>query len=145
MVTNTTAELTVEERKAKIAELFDEAIQTKPQLDRCLADLNACQNKLAPKKPKIVESLDEWLDYVAADADYRDNLLRARYAHEDAYTMYTEILNELRALIPAEVWFRHGEHAIGISFSDWGGSHHTLQIAKWGDKLPSLDKRYYGD
>jgi hypothetical protein len=99
----------------------------------------------APAQSGQYGSLDEYLAYCQAWASHKRAHAKIERALKDAQAEMTTWESELKKYLPAEVWFRIGDLAVGVAYSNWGGNNYSLEVRPWADKLPSLNHRYSGD
>lgn len=133
--------------KRPLADLLTEAIELHAQRAAAWGAAAQFRNTTkAPARPRVVTSVEEWAAYEAAADEYNSRKAwidqRAR-ATEKA--VYCHVAALIAARMPTEIWFRHGDHAVGISYTNWGGNKYGLEVEPYRERLPSLNHRYSGD
>lgn len=88
-----------------------------------------------------------YADYVRRRIDAQTEADRIKTHVDVTRSAYAIAKRVVLDLLPSEVWFKINGKAVGISFSDWGGSNYGIEIDEWSDNLSnkSLDRRHRGD
>ena len=113
----------LDEAEAELASIKDQEPMLKKQYESWAA------------YEEVAECLDEWDQrWQTADA-----------ACTERRRIYDAITDELKKMLPDQVWIRVDDEGIGKAYSNWGGSHWVIECKPWQDEMPSLNHTYRGD
>jgi hypothetical protein len=130
----------------EIKQLLDEMISARQERTNANAQLEAFKKNIArPRKPRVINDLDEWNAYVQADHQYDIDLAVIQDVCATANIADRSLENELIRLLPSQIWFHHGAFAVGVAYTNWGGYRHYVKVLPWSEDLPSLDHTHRGD
>ena len=133
----------------KIQEFYETArkfIEAVQDVDEARArQLDFEKNNKPPIKPTQVESWDEWNKYLDAEQAFKAEIDRYDTEVTEAKSKRSELETILKKVMPIMVWFRVDNQGIGVSYTNWGGSHYDLITRPWQEQMPSLDHTYHGD
>lgn len=133
-----------------LADLLDQAVAYTHEKRQAQYAKDRADRVPVPKMPSQVGSVEQLIKAVAAqneakqvqEAQKQEAIARYTRAHNTIDTLWRVIGN----YVPPLVWVRtrDGKYGVGISYTNWGGSTYTLEVAEWQDKMPSLDRTYRG-
>lgn len=134
-----------------VKQLFDKAILAHSKLQRARLAGEEFEEKANPPQKPSQCTLDEWQVYDNAQQAFETAENALKDAAGRANNEFNVVEQELIRNVPNGVWFKHDlpfdgqTYGIGISYTNWGGYHYSLQVEPWRDNMPSLDHRYTGD
>lgn len=107
-------------------------------------DLDAAEELLDEVKaraPALAKQYESWDEFQAAKAEYAAwdlDFLAADQSFADFRSAHAEASQALKDVLPDQVWIRVGDEGVGKAYSNWGGSHWTIEVKPWQDEMPSL-------
>jgi len=128
----------------KLEELFDAYLTQKSKGEATKERLAAHEAK-KPARPAHFESVWDLVSHQENWRAHQDREVALRETLDAVSEELAHVSDEIKKRLPTETWVRYGDVGFGVSVTNWGGYHTSLQVEPWADEMPSLDHRYRGD
>ena len=131
------------EKSTHIKDLFDQYLAWLPKLREASEKMEALEKK--PSIKRQYENIEDYTTDAQALEDWKQKAAAIKNEKQAAEAKIRAIKSEIMKILPSEIWFKHGDIGIGISYTNWGGNNYNIEVKPWQEKMPSLDHRYRGD
>lgn len=119
----------------KIETLLTEKENKEKEIEQIKARYMALEE---PQKPNVVETPDQWNNYVADREKYKDILSELVKLHDSAKLIVEKIPKQIIELIPPNTWVKVGDRYFGYNTDSWPMYQPTLRVALSEDELTIL-------
>lgn len=128
----------------ELQQLLEKFLDAKSRRDQLSKEIVEYQKVGRPKPLSVVTDIQQYVDFIRAKMEFVARRDQIKSELDEAEKTFKTIQSELVNLLPYKVWFKVGDLAVGVAYSDWGGSHWYIETEEWSETLKGeqLDHTY---